>query len=318
MGNHRIIIIGSGPAGYTAGIYLARAGESPLIIAGDLNPGGQLMDTTMVENYPGFKDGIMGPDLMGAMQEQAERFGSTIEYERVTSVNLLHDPMIVRTDDHEYTADAVIITSGARRRKLDIPGESDYAGHGVSYCATCDGFFFKDKQIVVIGGGDSAAEDAIFLTRFSSSVTIAFRQDHLTATTVLQERLEDNGKITLLPGVIPERINGDGKDAGSITFRRKNKTDVGEDDHIDVRAEGVFIDIGTIPETDFLKDQLLLDDNGVIMTLGDSTLTSIPGVFAAGDVADGRYKQAVVAAGDGCRAALDAQAYLSIISKRKD
>lgn len=302
-----VIIIGSGPAGYTAAIYLGRAGYHPVVIAGALTPGGQLVNTTEVENFPGFPDGIMGPDLMDAMRKQAERFGAEIVYDDVVSADVQGDSKRVVLDGGDtYTARAVIVATGSQVRKLGVPGEVEYSGRGVSYCATCDGFFFRGKPIVVVGGGDSALTEADFLSRFGSSVTVIHRRDTFRASRILVDRAEKNPKIGFRMNAVVERVNGDDESgAHSVTIR-----DTVTGDTTEIPANGVFVAIGHTPATEFLHGALQLDEHGYITVDGASTRTSVPGVFAAGDVVDGIYRQAISAAGMGCRAALDAQAYL--------
>ncbi|WP_300745700.1 thioredoxin-disulfide reductase [uncultured Bifidobacterium sp.] len=303
-----VIIIGSGPAGYTAAIYLGRAGYHPVVIAGALTPGGQLVNTTEVENFPGFPDGIMGPDLMDAMRKQAERFGAEIVYDDVVSADVQGDSKHVVLDGGDtYTARAVIVATGSQVRKLGVPGEAEYSGRGVSYCATCDGFFFRGKPIVVVGGGDSALTEADFLSRFGSSVTVIHRRDTFRASRILVDRAEKNPKIDFRMNAVVERVNGDDESgAHSVTIR-----DTVTGDTTEIPANGVFVAIGHTPATEFLHGALQLDEHGYITVDGASTRTSVPGVFAAGDVVDGVYRQAISAAGMGCRAALDAQAYLA-------
>lgn len=303
-----VIIIGSGPAGYTAAIYLGRAGYHPVVIAGALTPGGQLVNTTEVENFPGFPDGIMGPDLMDAMRKQAERFGAEIVYDDVVSADVQGDSKHVVLDGGDtYTARAVIVATGSQVRKLGVPGEAEYSGRGVSYCATCDGFFFRGKPIVVVGGGDSALTEADFLSRFGSSVTVIHRRDTFRASRILVGRAEKNPKIDFRMNAVVERVNGDDESgAHSVTIR-----DTVTGDTTEIPANGVFVAIGHTPATEFLHGALQLDEHGYITVDGASTRTSVPGVFAAGDVVDGVYRQAISAAGMGCRAALDAQAYLA-------
>lgn len=303
-----VIIIGSGPAGYTAAIYLGRAGYHPVVIAGALTPGGQLVNTTEVENFPGFPDGIMGPDLMDAMRKQAERFGAGIVYDDVVSADVQGDSKHVVLDGGDtYTARAVIVATGSQVRKLGVPGEAEYSGRGVSYCATCDGFFFRGKPIVVVGGGDSALTEADFLSRFGSSVTVIHRRDTFRASRILVDRAEKNPKVDFRMNAVVERVNGDDESgAHSVTIR-----DTVTGDTTEIPANGVFVAIGHTPATEFLHGALQLDEHGYITVDGASTRTSVPGVFAAGDVVDGVYRQAISAAGMGCRAALDAQAYLA-------
>lgn len=309
--NKKVIIIGSGPAGYTAALYLARAGYTPLVIAGALTPGGQLMNTTEVENYPGFADGILGPDLMEAMQKQAEKFGAQIILNDVVSVDFKDDLKTVTTDDGKtYTANAVIISTGSQVRKLGVPGEQEYSGRGVSYCATCDGFFFRGKPIVVVGGGDSAFEEALFLTRFGSSVTLIHRRDSFRASKIMIDRARKNEKIKFVLNSVVQSINGSNEDAQSVTVKN-----VVTGETQDIEASGIFVAIGHLPSTSFLNNSIALNADGTISVQGASTKTSIPGVFAAGDVVDSVYRQAISAAGMGCRAALDAQAYLNDLSE---
>lgn len=309
--NKKVIIIGSGPAGYTAALYLARAGYTPLVIAGALTPGGQLMNTTEVENYPGFVDGILGPDLMEAMHKQAEKFGAQIILNDVVSVDFKDDLKTVTTDDGEtYTANAVIISTGSQVRKLGVPGEQEYSGRGVSYCATCDGFFFRGKPIVVVGGGDSAFEEALFLTRFGSSVTLIHRRDSFRASKIMIDRARKNEKIKFVLNSVVQSINGSNEDAQSVTIKN-----VVTGETQDIEASGIFVAIGHLPSTSFLNNSIALNEDGTISVQGASTKTSIPGIFAAGDVVDSVYRQAISAAGMGCRAALDAQAYLNNLSE---
>lgn len=306
---HDAIVIGSGPAGYTAAIYLGRAGYAPLVIAGALTPGGQLMNTTEVENYPGFPKGIMGPDLMDQMRDQAEHFGAQIEYDDVTSVDFSGNIKRITTDGgEEYFARAVVVTTGSQYRKLEVPGEREFSGRGVSYCATCDGFFFKDKPIVVIGGGDSAMGDADFLTRFGSSVQLIHRRQGFRASKIMVDRAQANKKIDFVLDSVVTKVNGDESGVTSVDIR---DTTTGRT--TTVPANGVFVAIGFVPQTGFLKGQVDLDEDGYILVEGASTRTSTPGIFAAGDVTDKVYRQAVSAAGMGCRAALDAQEYLNTL-----
>ena len=301
-----VIIIGSGPAGYTAAIYLGRAGLKPLVVAGALTPGGQLVNTTEVENFPGFPDGIMGPDLMENMQRQAERFNAEIVFDDVESTQLDETVKTVTCSGGDvYQAHAVIIATGSYYRHLDVPGEEEYSGKGVSFCATCDGFFFRGKPIVVVGGGDSAMEEAGFLSRFGSSVTLLHRRDQFRASQIMVDRTLENPAIDVMMNTVVERINGDGKGVTSVSIRNVVSGEAGE-----LPANGVFIAAGQVPQTAFLGGALELDDHGYIVVEGASTRTNVPGVFAAGDCADPVYQQAISAAGTGCRAALDAQAYL--------
>jgi thioredoxin reductase (NADPH) len=304
--NREVVIIGSGPAGYTAAIYLARAGYKPLVIAGAVTPGGQLVNTTEVENYPGFPDGILGPDLMDAMQHQAEKFGTEIVWDDVVSVDLPGDTKTITVDGGDtYTARAVLVTTGAEVKKLGVPGETDFSGRGISYCATCDGFFFKDKPIVVVGGGDTAFEEAEFLSRFGSSVTLIHRRQEFRASKIMVDRAKADDNISFVLDSVVEKVNGNDKEAQSVTIKNVK---TGETSELD--ASGIFVAIGYNPATEFLDGALELDDAGYIKAQGATTKTSLPGVFAAGDCVDSVYRQAVSAAGMGCRAALDAQAYL--------
>ena len=283
---HDAIVIGSGPAGYTAAIYLGRAGYAPLVIAGALTPGGQLMNTTEVENYPGFPKGIMGPDLMDQMRDQAEHFGAQIEYDDVTSVDFSGDIKRITTDGgEEYFARAVVVTTGSQYRKLEVPGEREFSGRGVSYCATCDGFFFKDKPIVVIGGGDSAMGDADFLTRFGSSVQLIHRRQGFRASKIMVDRAQANKKIDFVLDSVVTKVNGDESGVTSIDIR---DTTTGRT--TTVPANGVFVAIGFVPQTGFLKGQVDLDEDGYILVEGASTRTSTPGIFAAGDATDKVYR----------------------------
>lgn len=303
-----VIIIGSGPAGYTAAIYLGRAGYRPLVIAGALTPGGQLVNTTEVENFPGFPDGILGPDLMDAMQRQAEKFGAELVWDDVVSVDLSGDEKIVTCDQGDiFRARAVVITTGSQVRKLGVPGEEEFSGRGISYCATCDGFFFRGKPIVVVGGGDSAFEEANFLTRFGSSVTLIHRRSEFRASKIMVERAQTNDKIQFMLDSVVERVNGSSDNGAESVVVRNVRT--GETSEIP--ANGIFVAIGHTPATAFLGSAVELDEDGYIIVDGASTRTSTPGVFAAGDVVDRQYRQAISAAGMGCRAALDAQEYLT-------
>jgi thioredoxin reductase (NADPH) len=302
--SRNVIIIGSGPAGLTAAIYAARAFLKPLVIEG-LEAGGQLMLTTLVENWPGHKDGIDGPDLMSEMRAQAERFGAEIIRGHVTSVDLGRKPITVKTADATYEARALIIATGASARLLGLPSERTLMGHGVSTCATCDGYFFRGKPIAVIGGGDSAMEEAIFLTRFASHVTVIHRRDTLRASKIMQDKAFANEKIAFEWNAEVESIDDAGKGAVTAINIRNHVT--GQKKSIPV--EGVFVAIGHTPNTTLFKGQLETDLNGYIITHAGSR-TSVPGVFACGDVQDHIYRQAVTAAGSGCMAAIDAEKYL--------
>lgn len=301
------IIIGSGPAGYTAAIYLGRAGHSPLVIAGALTPGGQLINTTEVENFPGFPDGVLGPDLMDNMKRQTERFGAEFLQDDVATVEQQDSLFTVTTNQGQtFEAKTVIIATGSSYRKLGIPGEAEFSGRGVSYCATCDGFFFRGKPIVVVGGGDSAFEEAGFLSRFGSSVTIIHRRDEFRASKIMVDRAKGNEKINFLTNAVVDEIHGDDQGVQSLSVRDVNTGAVRQ-----VEANGVFVAIGHTPATAFVDGLVSRDEAGYITVDGASTRTNVPGVFAAGDCVDSVYRQAISAAGMGCRAALDAQAYLA-------
>ena len=304
---HDVVIVGSGPAGYTAAIYAARAQLNPVILAGSVTAGGALMNTTEVENYPGFIEGIMGPELMNQMQEQAERFGAEIRYEDVTALELEGDVKRITTSDGVYEARTVIISTGSEYRHLGIDGEERLSGHGVSYCATCDGFFFKDQDIVVVGGGDSAMEEATFLTRFARSVTVVHRRDELRASAVMAKRAQEDPKISFAWN--SRVVELDGED--SLTAVTLEDTVTG--DRRRLEATGLFVAIGQVPRSELVADVLELDEAGYIKVEAPSQRTRIPGVFACGDVADPTYQQAITAAGSGCRAALDAEHYLTTL-----
>ena len=304
---HDVVIVGSGPAGYTAAIYAARAQLNPVILAGSVTAGGALMNTTEVENYPGFVEGIMGPELMTQMQEQAERFGADIRYEDVTALELEGDVKRITTSDGVYEARTVIISTGSEYRHLGIDGEERLSGHGVSYCATCDGFFFKDQDIVVVGGGDSAMEEATFLTRFARSVTVVHRRDELRASAVMAKRAQEDPKISFAWN--SRVVELDGED--SLTGVTLEDTVTGERRQLE--ASGLFVAIGQVPRSELVTDVLDLDEAGYIKVEAPSQRTRIPGVFACGDVADPTYQQAITAAGSGCRAALDAEHYLTTL-----
>ena len=298
---HDVVIVGSGPAGYTAAIYAARAQLNPVILAGSVTAGGALMNTTEVENYPGFIEGIMGPELMNQMQEQAERFGAEIRYEDVTALELEGDVKRITTSDDVYEARTVIISTGSEYRHLGIDGEERLSGHGVSYCATCDGFFFKDQDIIVVGGGDSAMEEATFLTRFARSVTVVHRRDELRASAVMAKRAQQDPKISFAWNSRVVELHGE----DSLTGVTLEDTVTGERRQI--------VAIGQVPRSELVADVLELDEAGYIKVEVPSQRTRIPGVFACGDVADPTYQQAITAAGSGCRAALDAEHYLTTL-----
>ena len=300
---HDVIIIGAGPAGYTAGIYCARARHDTLLISGIL-PGGQLMNTTDVENYPGFSDGIMGPDLMTVMRKQTEKMGTKIIDDEVTSVDFKNNPLKVKTASEEFEARAVIVCTGANPRKIGLDGEQTFAGKGVSYCATCDGAFFRDQELIVVGGGDSAMEEAIFLTKFASAVHIVHRKGEFRASKIMQERALSNEKIKIHFNSTVKEIHGDQKFQQVVL----NNTETNEDKILE--AGGLFIAIGHEPNSTIFQDQIELDGNGYII-IKNNTETSMTGVFCAGDVHDHRYRQAVTAAGFGCMAAIDVDKYLS-------
>jgi len=301
-----VIIIGSGPAGYTAAIYAARAQLSPLVFEGAVTAGGALMNTTEVENFPGFTDGIMGPDLMENMRGQAERFGAELVTDDIVSVDLTGEiKTVVDGSGTTHRARTVILATGSAYRHLNVPGEEKLSGHGVSWCATCDGFFFRGQDIAVIGGGDSAVEEATFLTRFANSVTIVHRRDELRASKIMAERAHANEKIRFAWNSVVEEIVGDPKVSGVVL----RDTVTGETRELPVT--GVFIAIGHDPRSDLLKGQIDLDDEGYVLVQGRTTATNLPGVFACGDLVDHTYRQAITAAGTGCAAALDAEKFLA-------
>jgi thioredoxin reductase (NADPH) len=299
----KVVIIGSGPAGLTAAIYAARAGLEPLMIEG-MERGGQLMITTDVENYPGFPDGIMGPDLMEQIRKQAERFGTRIVSSNVTEVDFSERPFTIRVGSDEYLADTVIISTGASARWLGVTGEEKLRGFGVSACATCDGFFFRGKELVVVGGGDSAMEEALFLTKFATKVTVVHRRDEFRASTIMANRVLDHPKIEVIWDSVVDEILGD----SVVTGVRLTNVVTGETSEL--ATDGVFVAIGHTPNTAVFAGQVDLDDAGYILVEPGTTHTSVEGVFAAGDVADKVYRQAVTAAGLGCQAALDAERLL--------
>ncbi len=307
--HHQLIIIGSGPAGYTAAIYAARAAFSPLLITG-MQPGGQLSITTDVENYPGFAAAIQGPWLMEQMHKQAEHVGTCIIHDYVTKVDFSKTPFSISTDSTTYTADSVIIATGAQAKWLGLASEAKFQGFGVSGCATCDGFFFRNKKVIVVGGGNSAVEEALHLTHHASEVFLVHRRDELRAEKILQERLFKNPKIKFIWNSAIEEILGADNPKTVTGVRLKN---VLNNETQEMHIDGVFIAIGHKPNTDLFKDQLELDHEGYIITKPNSTLTNIAGIFACGDVQDKIYRQAVTAAGTGCMAALDAGKYLDSI-----
>ncbi len=300
-----VIIVGSGPAGYTAAIYSARADLKPLVFEGSVTAGGALMNTTDVENFPGFPDGILGPDLMDNLRKQAERFGAELVADDVVSVDLKADPKVVRTATESHQAKAVIIATGSGYRELGLPNEKRLSGHGVSWCATCDGFFFRGQDIAVVGGGDTAMEEATFLTRFANSVTVVHRRDELRASKIMQDRAFANEKIKFVWDSEVVEIHGEDKVSG--VRLRNNKTGA----ETDLAVTGLFIAIGHDPRSDLVKGQLDLDDEGYILVKSPTTQTNIDGVYACGDVVDHIYRQAITAAGTGCAAALDAERWLA-------
>lgn len=300
-----VIIIGSGPSGYTAALYAARAKLSPLVFEGSVTAGGALMNTTDVENFPGFPDGILGPDLMDSIRKQAERFGAELIADDVIEADLAADPKIVKTVDGEFAARAVIIASGSSYRELGVPGEKKLSGHGVSWCATCDGFFFREQDIAVIGGGDSAMEEATFLSRFARTVTIVHRRDGLRASKIMQDRALSDPKIKFAWNSEVLEMVGDDR----LTGLRLKDVESGEEKVLAVT--GVFIAIGHDPRSELFRGQLATDADGYLLVEQPSTRTAIPGVFAAGDVVDRHYRQAVTAAGTGCAAAIDAERWLA-------
>ncbi|WP_022868876.1 thioredoxin-disulfide reductase [Schaalia vaccimaxillae] len=302
---HEVVIVGSGPAGYTAAIYTARAGLAPIVLAGAIDAGGALMQTTEVENFPGFPEGVQGPDLMAQMSEQAEKFGADIRYEDVTAVNLDGDIKALQIDDEILYAKAVILATGSEYRHMNVPGEDRLSGRGVSYCATCDGFFFKDKPLAVIGGGDSAMEEATFLTNFASKVTVVHRRDELRASKVMADRAKANPKIDFAWNSTVASVEGEDAVTG-LTL-----TSTVDGSQSELAVEGVFVAIGHLPRTGFLQGQVDLDEAGYIVVDEPSTRTSVEGVFACGDAVDHTYRQAITAAGSGCRAALDAERWLA-------
>ena len=304
---HDVIIVGSGPSGYTAALYAARAELSPLVFEG-YEFGGELMNTTEVENFPGFEDGIMGPELMSSMRAQAEKFGAELRPELVERVDFSGDVKKVYVDGEEFKARAIILATGAAPRHLGIPGEEELTGRGVSTCATCDGFFFKDHHIAVVGGGDSAMEEATFLTTFGSKVSIIHRSENFRASQIMLDRARDNEKIEFITNTVVDEVQeADGKVSGL----KVRNTQTGEESVLDATA--LFVAIGHDPRSAFLEGQVAVDEGGYIQVEDPTTKTSVPGVFAAGDVVDHIYRQAITAAGSGCRAAIDAQHYLNTL-----
>lgn len=308
MDVENVVIIGSGPAGYTAAIYTARANMKPLLFEGQHlggQPGGQLMLTTEVENFPGFPEGLMGPEMMEKFKQQAQRFETRIVSEDITSVDFSARPFKLIAGEKQVLARTVIICTGAQAMWIGIPGEQQYQGHGVSACATCDGFFFRDKEILVVGGGDSALEEALFLTRFASQVTIVHRRDQLRASKIMQERAMKNPKIRFVWNTEVQEVLGDGTKMTGVRVLNNQTGEISE-----IKADGLFVAIGHKPNTQIFEGQIELDQKGYILTGSGSTATSVEGVFAGGDVADHKYRQAVTAAGTGCMAALDAERWL--------
>ncbi|MCI7689730.1 MAG: thioredoxin-disulfide reductase [Trueperella pyogenes] len=301
---HDVVIVGSGPAGWTAAIYTARAGLKPVVLAGAVSAGGALMQTTEVENFPGWPEGILGPELMQKFEQQAIRFGADLRYEDATSMKLDGAVKEIVTSEDTYHARTVILALGSEYKKLGLPGEEEFSGKGVSYCATCDGFFFRDHEIAVVGGGDSAVTEAQFLSRFAKTVHVIHRRDELRASQIMSDRLLANEKVQMHWNSVVDSINGDSR-LQSLTLR---DTVTGETSELPVT--GLFVAIGHEPRTAFLEG-VTLDDKGYIKVAEPSTATDVPGVFACGDVVDSTYQQAITAAGMGCKAALDAEAYLA-------
>ena len=300
-----VIVIGSGPAGYTAALYAARARLNPLVFEGSVTAGGALMNTTEVENFPGFPDGILGPDLMDAVRKQAERFGTELIADDVIDIDLSATPKVLKTADATYLARAVIIATGSSYREVGVPGEKRLAGHGVSWCATCDGFFFREQDIAVVGGGDSAMEEATFLTRFARSVAVIHRRDALRASKIMQDRAMSDPKIRFAWDTEVVEVLGEDRVTGVLVRNLRS----GEESTLPVT--GVFVAIGHDPRSDLFTGQLAVDADGYLLVEQPSTQTAIAGVFAAGDVVDRNYRQAVTAAGTGCAAALDAERWLA-------
>ena len=305
---YNLIVIGSGPAGLTSAIYAARADLKPIVFEG-VQPGGQLTITTDVENYPGFPEGIMGPELMDLFRKQAQRFGAETFYKNVESVDLSNRPFKITVGQDIYLTDSIVIATGASAKLLGFESESKLMGHGVSACATCDGFFFKDKKVLVVGGGDSAMEEATFLTKFAKEVIIVHRRDEFRASKIMQKRVFDNPKISILWNHSVVDMVGDPQNGGLEKAILKNK----KNELIDYPCDGLFLAIGHKPNSDFLNNQLNTDEKGYIITKSDSTQTSVEGVFACGDIQDTVYRQAITAAGSGCMAAIEVEKYLETI-----
>lgn len=303
---YKVVIMGSGPAGLTAALYSARADLGPVVFEG-LEAGGQLTLTTDVENFPGFPNGVLGPELMDSMKQQAERFGAHCLFGEITKVDFSKRPFVITSSEKEILADTFIISSGASAKMLGLDSERELLGYGVSTCATCDGFFYKDKEIVVIGGGDTAMEEAIFLTKFGSKVTLVHRRDKLRASKIMQDRAFANEKIDFVWDTEVEEVLGS-KETGVNAVKVKN---VKTGEISEISCEGFFVAIGHTPNTSLFKGQLDMDENGYLVTINGSTQTNIPGVFAAGDVQDHQYRQAITAAGTGCMAAIDAERFLN-------
>jgi thioredoxin reductase (NADPH) len=306
MSRHKIIILGSGAAGLTAALYSSRANLEPLVIEGS-QPGGQLTITTDVENYPGFPDGVMGPDMMDLFRKQAERFGARCIFGQASTVDLSRRPFRIDLESESYEADALIVATGASAKLLGLESEKLLMGHGVSACATCDGFFFKDKELLVVGGGDTAVEEAVFLTKFATKVHLVHRRDQLRASKIMADRAARNPKVEFIWNTVVEEILGN-PERGGVTGAKLRNVNTGE--VTDFKCDGVFIAIGHQPNTSLFQGQLELDANGYVVTKPKSTYTSVDGVFACGDVQDSTYRQAVTAAGTGCMAAIDAERWL--------
>ena len=309
--HHKVVIIGSGPAGFTAALYTGRANLNPVIFEG-MQPGGQLTITTEVENYPGFENGIMGPELMDIMRKQAHRFGAKSIYKEVTGIDFSKRPFVINTYDDVHTADAIIVSTGASARLLGIESENKFMGYGVSACATCDGFFFKDQKVLVVGGGDTAMEEANFLTKFASEVTIIHRRNEFRASRIMLERAKKNPKIKFAMNKVIKEVLGK-EENGRKTMNGVVLEDTKDHSTQKLNADGLFIAIGHKPNTELFKGILDMDETGYLKVKQGSTYTNIPGVFAAGDVADKTYRQAITAAGTGCMAAIDVERWLETL-----